>query len=149
MNNDNNIIKYKNLDIYKFNIYDNNIKYDNNNFSIQSPIISNYNIINQQGYKYIELSIDETKQNNIIFLNLIKSIETKISNELNDTVKTQLSIDLYNTKHLKVKMFPDTLLFDKNSNEIKILSAYNISLLLKLDYNNKYYSWNVIQILEY
>ena len=149
MNNDNNIIKYKNLDIDKFNIYDNNIKYDNNNFSIQSPIISNYNIINQQGYKYIELSIDETKQNNIIFLNLIKSIETKISNELNDTVKTQLSIDLYNTKHLKVKMFPDTLLFDKNSNEIKILSAYNISLLLKLDYNNKYYSWNVIQILEY
>ena len=149
MNNDNNIIKYKNLHIDKFNIYDNNIKYDNNNFSIQSPIISNYNIINQQGYKYIELSIDETKQNNIIFLNLIKSIETKISNELNDTVKTQLSIDLYNTKHLKVKMFPDTLLFDKNSNEIKILSAYNISLLLKLDYNNKYYSWNVIQILEY
>ena len=149
MNNDNNIIKYKNLDIDKFNIYDNNIKYDNNNFSIQSPIISNYNIINQQGYKYIELSIDETKPNNIIFLNLIKSIETKISNELNDTVKTQLSIDLYNTKHLKVKMFPDTLLFDKNSNEIKILSAYNISLLLKLDYNNKYYSWNVIQILEY
>ena len=149
MNNDNNIIKYKNLDIDKFNIYDNNIKYDNNNFSIQSPIISNYNIINQQGYKYIELSIDETKQNNIIFLNLIKSIETKISNELNDIVKTQLIIDLYNTKHLKVKMFPDTLLFDKNSNEIKILSAYNISLLLKLDYNNKYYSWNVIQILEY
>ena len=149
MNNDNNIIKYKNLHIDKFNIYDNNIKYDNNNFSIQSPIISNYNIINQQGYKYIELSIDETKQNNIIFLNLIKSIETKISNELNDTVKTQLIIDLYNTKHLKVKMFPDTLLFDKNSNEIKILSAYNISLLLKLDYNNKYYSWNVIQILEY
>ena len=149
MNNDNNIIKYKNLDIDKFNIYDNNIKYDNNNFSIQSPIISNYNIINQQGYKYIELSIDETKPNNIIFLNLIKAIEEKISNELNDTVKTQLIIDLYNTKHLKVKMFPDTLLFDKNSNEIKILSAYNISLLLKLDYNNKYYSWNVIQILEY
>ena len=149
MNNDNNIIKYKNLHIDKFNIYDNNIKYDNNNFSIQSPIISNYNIINQQGYKYIELSIDETKPNNIIFLNLIKAIEEKISNELNDTVKTQLIIDLYNTKHLKVKMFPDTLLFDKNSNEIKILSAYNISLLLKLDYNNKYYSWNVIQILEY
>ena len=54
-----NIYKYKNLDINKLTIYDFEIKYDFNEFYIQAPIFTEYEIINHNNKKYLELKLNE------------------------------------------------------------------------------------------
>ena len=55
------ICKYKNFDINKLNIYDFDIKYENNSFYIQGPVFTEYELINHKEKKYIELKLNEKK----------------------------------------------------------------------------------------
>ena len=89
-----NILKYKNIDINKIQINDFNIKYDNLDFYIQSPIFYNYDIINHQNKKYLELKIDRNKLKHIKFLTLFDTLELKINNQNNIKIKTQIITDI-------------------------------------------------------
>lgn len=156
-----NIYKYKNFDINKLNVESNNLIYESNSFLIQTPIFTDYEIINYNDKKYLELKIDETKISHINFLTLIDSIELKMNNELknkqnNQTstksiktqIKTQIITNIQNKKSLKVKIIDSTLLFDSNKEIVSNLYSNKISLLLKIDYFTNFYSWIVFQILQ-
>ena len=65
-----------------------------------------------------------------------------------DKIKTQVITNIQNEKSLKAKLFQNTVYFDVNKNKVDNLYSNKISLLFKLEYLNKYYSWNVIQILQ-
>tara|TARA_B100001093_G_scaffold145342_1_gene137994 strand:+ start:1254 stop:1709 length:456 start_codon:yes stop_codon:yes gene_type:complete len=146
-----NILKYKNIDINKIQINDFNIKYDNLDFYIQSPIFYNYDIINHQNKKYLELKIDRNKLKHIKFLTLFDTLELKINNQNNIKIKTQIITDIQNRKSIKVKLLDgdsSTLIYDKNKNQVNNLISSKISLLLNIEFYKIYYSITAIQILQ-
>lgn len=142
------IYKYKNLNINKFNISDTDIKYNNNSFYIQGPIFTNYQIINCNDKKYIELKIDESKLSHLKFITLIDALEIKINNYINKNIKTQIITNIQNKKSLKVKFNNSTIFFNSNKEIINNLYSNKISILFKLEFNKLYYSWVAIQILQ-
>ena len=152
----NQVYKYKNIDITKISILNWNIHYNNNNiFYIQSPIFFQYELQNINSKKYIELKLDDSNLPHIKFLTLVDSIEIMFNNNNNNNnnnntnVKTQIITNIQNKKSLKATLWRNTVYFDVNKNKINHLYCNKISLLFKLEYfNNKYYSWNVIQILQ-
>jgi len=147
------IKKYNNIEINLMQINKLNIKYNFNNFLIQTPIFLNYEILNLNTKKFLELKLDESKISHNKFLTLINCIELKLNNFLrnynnNNLIKTHINTDIQNKKSLKVKFADDTKLFDKNKNEINNLYTNKICLLLKLEFYNVYYCWTAIQILQ-
>jgi exosome complex RNA-binding protein Rrp4 len=142
------ILKYKNVNPNNLFITDFDIKYNLDDFYIQSPIFCKYELLNYNSKKYIELKFDDTKTSHIKFLNLVDSIELKIKNYNNKSIKTQIITNIQNKKSLKVKILDNTTIFDVNKNKIENLYGNKISLLLKLEFYNTYYSWITIQILE-
>jgi hypothetical protein len=148
-NNDINIYKYKYVDIKKINITDFEIKYDKNNFFIQSPIFIDYEIQNINFKKYMILKFDYTKPSHIKFLTLIDSLEIKLNNYIkNKIVKTQIITNIQDIKSLKTKLSQNTVYFDMDKNKVNKLHSNKISLLFKLEFYNYYYSWNILQILQ-
>lgn len=161
MDNNIQIIKYKNIDINKITIYDFDIKYNNekmndNDFYIQTPIFFEYEILNYNSKKYLELKIQHDNISHIKFLTMIDTIELKLNKFIknnnysnnNNTFKTQIITDIQNKKSLKAKLLNDTKFFDKNKNNVDYLFSKKIILLLKPEFFNYYYSWTVIQILQ-
>ncbi len=142
------IYKYKNLNINKFNISDTDIKYNNNSFYIQGPIFTNYQIINCNDKKYIEINIKESKLSHLKFITLIDALEIKINNYINKNIKTQIITNIQNKKSLKVKFNNSTIFFNSNKEIINNLYSNKISILFKLEFNKLYYSWVAIQILQ-
>jgi hypothetical protein len=148
-----NIYKYKNLDINKFNIYDFEIKYDLNSFYIQAPIFTEYEIINHNNKKYLELKLNEKKSAHINFLTLIDSIEIKLNKFVNKennkgNLKTQIITNIQNKKSIKVKLNELTQYYNSNKEQVQNLYSNKISILLKLEFYKFYYSWVAIQILQ-
>lgn len=145
------ILKYKDIDIKKININDFDIKYDNSDFYIQSPIINNYEIINYKNKKYLELKIDINKLSHVKFLNLLDTLELKIINEGNKNIKSQIITDIQNRKSIQVKFLEgdkSTSIYDKNKCLSDTLISTKICLLLNIEYYKLYYSINVSQILQ-
>jgi hypothetical protein len=143
------ILKYKNINPNNLEISDFDIKYNSDFFYIQSPIFNDYEILNYNDKKYIELKLDDTKSSHINFLNLVDTIELKLKNYKNKSIKTQIITNIQNKKSLKVKILEhDTVIFDVNKNKINSLNCNKISLLFKLEFYNIYYSWIAIQILQ-
>lgn len=143
-----NIHKYNNIDINKIDISNFNIHYNFNNFLIQSPIFNEYEILNYNSKKYIELKFDQTKSSHLKFLTFIDSLELKINKFLNKSIKTQIITDIQNKKSLKVKLLDSTVLFDSTKNEVNKLYSKKISLLFKIEFNMIFYSWISLQILQ-
>lgn len=165
MDNNIQIIKYKNIDINKIKIYNFDIKYNNekindNDFYIQTPIFFEYEILNYNSKKYLELKIQNDNISHIKFLTMIDTIELKLNkfiknnnysnnnNNNNNSFKTQIITDIQNKKSLKVKLLDYTKFFDKNKNSVNYLYSKKIIILLKPEFFNYYYSWTVIQILQ-
>lgn len=143
------IHKYNFIDINKLQIFDFNIKYNSNEFLIQSPIFYDYELLNYNSKKYIELKLDDSKVSHLKFLNLLDSIELKLNNYLNNkSIKTQIITNIQNKKSLKVKLLDNTTYFDSNRNEVNNLYTKKISVLFKLEFYKIYYSWNAVQILQ-
>lgn len=143
------ILKYKNINPNNLSITDFDIKYNSETFYIQGPIFNDYELLNYNSKKYIELKLDDTKPSHINFLNLVDTIELKLKNYTNKTIKTQVITNIQNKKSLKVKIFDDnTIIFDIDKNKINNLNGSKISLLFKLEFYNIYYSWVAIQILQ-
>lgn len=152
------IHKYKNIDINKLNINDFSIEYNNNNFYLQSPIFYDYEILNHNSKKYIELKLDDNKVSHINFLTFIDSLELKlnkyiskdIGKEINKSniLKTQIITNIQNKKSLKVKLDDNTVYFNKEKIQIDKLNSNKISLLLKIEFYRLYYSFVSIQILQ-
>lgn len=143
------ILKYKNINPNNLEISDFDIKYNSDFFYIQSPIFNDYEILNYNDKKYIELKLDDTKSSHINFLNLVDTIELKLQNYKNKSIKTQIITNIQNKKSLKVKILEnDTVIFDVNKNKINNLNSNKISLLFKLEFYNIYYSWIATQILQ-
>ena len=143
-----NIHKYNNIDINNIDISNFNIQYNFNNFLIQSPIFNEYEILNYNSKKYIELKFDQTKSSHLKFLTFIDSLELKINKFLNKSIKTQIITDIQNKKSLKVKLLDSTVLFDSTKNEVNKLYSKKISLLFKIEFNMIFYSWISLQILQ-
>ena len=74
------IKKYKNIDINSIQINKLSIKYNFNNFLIQSPIFLNYEILNLNTKKFLQLKLNESKISHNKFLTLINYIELKLNN---------------------------------------------------------------------
>lgn len=143
------IIKYKNFDINKLKFNKYNLLYNNNEFLIQSPIFNSYEIYNYHSKKYIILHLDNFKISHLKFLTLIDSIEILFNNNNNNNlIKTQIITNIQNNKSLKTKFNDNSYIFDKNKLLINKLTSNKIILLLKLNYQYSYYSWNITQILQ-
>jgi len=143
------IHKYNNIDINKLQLSHLNIKYNSNNFLVQSPIFNDYELLNYNSKKYIELKLDDSKMSHLNFLTFIDSLELKLNNYLNNKlIKTQIITNIQNKKSLKVKLLDNTVYFDSNKNEVNSLYSTKISILFKLEFFNTYYSWTAIQILQ-
>lgn len=165
------ILKFKHIDINKINLTDFDIKYENSIFMIQTPIFDKFEIANYGDKKYLELKFDEDKSSHIKFLTLIDAIELKINkfingsgnNSKNNTkninaddlnnsfvkkIKTQIITNIQNKKSLKVKITDETSYFNSNREFVNDLYSNNISLLLKIEFYNYYYSWVATQILQ-
>lgn len=142
------IYKYNNIDINNLNLSEFNILYNSNDFLIQGPIFTDYEIINYNSKKYIELKIDNTKISNINFLTFIDSLELKLNKYSDKPIKTQIITNIQNEKSLKVKLLDNTSFFDSNKNQVKDLFSKKISILLKLEFYKIYYSWDAFQILQ-
>jgi hypothetical protein len=143
------ILKYKNINPNNLFITDFDIKYNLDDFYIQSPIFNDYELLNYNSKKYIELKLDNTKISHINFLNLIDTIELKLNIYKKNPIKTQIITNIQNKKSLKVKILDnDTTIFDINKNKMTSLNGNKISLLFKLEFYNIYYSWIAIQILQ-
>jgi len=143
------IHKYNNIDINKLQLSELNIKYNSNNFLVQSPIFNDYELLNYNSKKYIELKLDDSKMSHLNFLTFIDSLELKLNNYLNNKlIKTQIITNIQNKKSLKVKLLDNTVYFDSNKNEVNSLYSTKISILFKLEFFNTYYSWTAIQILQ-
>ena len=69
------IHKYNNIDINNLQVYEFNVKYDNKEFLIQSPIINDYELLNYNSKKYIELKLEDSKLSHLKFLTFIFSQE--------------------------------------------------------------------------
>ena len=149
--NDINIIKFKNLSINSIELrLDNNLIFNNKLLLIQSPIFTHYTIVNCNSNKYIELHLDNNKNNHLKFLTLIDSLELKLKSLCHNLhhFKTQIITNIQNKKSLKVKLLEDTKYYDFEKNEINKLISTKISLLFKIEFNQIYYSWAVVQILQ-
>ena len=142
------IHKYNHLDINNIGISEFSIKYNLNDFLIQSPIFTDYEILNYDSKKYLELKLNDKKISHIKFLTFIDSLEIKLNKFANKEIKTQVITDIQNKKSLKVKLLNDTVYFDSNKNEVNKLYTKKISLLFKLEFHKMYYSWTVLQILQ-
>jgi hypothetical protein len=143
------IHKYKHIDINKIKVSDFNLTYDNTDILIQSPIFNDYELLNYNCKKYIELKLDESKLSHVKFLMFIDSLELKLNKYCNDKlIKTQIITNIQNKKSLKVKLSDQVTYFDLNKNEINNLYSKKISLLFKIDFFKIYYSWNAVQILQ-
>ena len=123
-----NIVKYNNFNILNFKISDNKLLYLDEEFNIQSPVISEYSIINHNENKYIEVKFNYSKSHRIL-LELIKSLEDYL-----DTGKTQMITDILNNTSIKFKINNDTLIFNKNHDEIKLPTNNTIIILFKINY---------------
>ena len=89
------ILKFKNIDISKINIDKFSIQYENTDFYIQTPIF-NYEIINYDNKKYLELKIDYNKTSHIKFLTFLDALELKIMKENNSkNIKTQIITNIH------------------------------------------------------
>lgn len=143
------IHKYKHIDINKIKVSDFNLTYENTDILIQSPIFYDYELLNYNSKKYIELKLDETKLSHVKFLMFIDSLEIKLNKYCNHkSIKTQIITNIQNKKSLKVKLSDEVTYFDLNKNEINNLYSKKISLLFKIDFFKIYYSWNAVQILQ-
>ena len=143
------IHKYNHIDINNLQVTEFNIKYDNKEFLIQSPIFNDYELLNYNSKKYIELKIDDSKLSHLKFLTFIDSLELKLNNNSNNkSIKTQIITNIQNKKSLKVKLLDNTTYFDLNKNEVDNLYTKKISVLFKLEFYKIYYSWTVLQILQ-
>jgi len=142
------IYKYNKLDINNLNLSEFNIQYNSNEFLIQGPVFTEYDIINYNSKKYIELKIDDTKISHINFLIFIDSLELKLNNYSDKPIKTQIITNIQNQKSVKVKLLDNTIYFDNNKNPVNNLFSKKISLLFKLEFYKIYYSWNALQILQ-
>lgn len=142
------IFKFKNIDINKINISDFDIKYYNNDFMIQCPIFYDYDLININDKKYIELKIDDSKISHLKFLTFLDSIELKINNFTQKQIKTQVITNIQNKKSIKIKLTDQTSYYDSQKNLIDKLSSDKISLLISIDFFKIHYSLKAIQILE-
>ena len=143
------IHKYNNIYINNLQVSEFNIKYDNKEFLIQSPIFNDYELLNYNSKKYMELKLDDLKVSHLKFLTFIDSIELKLNNYLNNkSIKTQIITNIQNKKSLKVKLQDNTTYFDSNKNEVDSLYTKKISVLFKLEFYKVYYSWTVVQILQ-
>ena len=143
------IYKYNYIDINNLQFSEFNIKYSNKEFLIQSPIFNEYEILNYNSKKYIELKLDDSKVSHLKFMTLIDSLELKINNYLNNKViKTQIITNIQNKKSLKVKLLDNTTYFDLNKKEVDSLHTKKISVLFKLEFYKIYYSWTAVQILQ-
>ena len=144
------IHKYNNIDIKNLQLSEFDIKYNNNNkFFIQSPIFNDYELLNYNSKKYIEIKLDDSKLPHLNFLTFIDSLELKLNNHLsNKTIKTQIITNIQNKKSLKVKLLDNTTYFDSNKNEVDTLYSKKISVLFKLEFYKIYYSWTAVQILQ-
>ena len=145
------ILKSKNIDINKININDFDIKYEHREFYIQSPIFYNYEIINHQNKKYLELKIDNDRITHMKFLTFLDTLELKINKEGNKNIKTQIITDIQNKKSIKVKFLEGekyTTIFDKEKKIVDTLISPKISLLINIEYYKMYYSITAIQILQ-
>ena len=147
--------KYKNIDIMKFSLDNNDIKYDNKLFYIQGPIFTEYEIINYNNKKYLELKLNENKLSHINFLTLIDSIEIKLNNfnketnnSNNKNIKTQIITNIQNKKSLKIKITDLTEYYNSDKKQVFNLYSNKISILFKLEFFTYYYSWIAIQILQ-
>ena len=143
------ILKFKDIDISKINIDKFSIQYENTDFYIQTPIF-NYEIINYDNKKYLELKIDYNKTSHIKFLTFLDALELKIMKENNSkNIKTQIITNIQNEQSVKVKLLDkNTTIFDRDKNLIENLTSNFISLLLNIEYFNIFYSITAIQILE-
>lgn len=142
------IYKYNKLDINNLNLSEFNIQYNSGEFLIQGPVFTEYDIINYNSKKYIELKIDDTKISHINFLTFIDSLELKLNNYSDKPIKTQIITNIQNQKSVKVKLLDNTIYFDNNKNPVNNLFSKKISLLFKLEFYKIYYSWNALQILQ-
>ena len=143
------IHKYNHININNLQVSEFNIKYDNNEFLIQSPIFNDYELLNYNSKKYIELKLDDSKVSHIKFLTFIDSLELKLNNYSNNkSIKTQIITNIQNKKSLKVKLLDNTTYFDLNKNEVDNLFTKKISVLFKLEFYKIYYSWTAVQILQ-
>lgn len=143
------IHKYNYVDINKLQVSEFNVKYDNKEFLIQSPIFNDFELLNYNSKKYIELKIDNLKISHLKFLTFIDSLELKLNNYSNNkSIKTQIITDIQNKKSLKVKLLDNTTYYDSNKNEVGSLYTKKISVLFKLEFYKIYYSWTAVQILQ-
>ena len=142
------ILKYKNIDIHKIILSQYDITYNSNKFFIQTPIFNDYELLNYDSKKYIELKLQDEKIAHVKFLTLIDALELKLNNFSGKNIKTQIITDIQNKKSIKVKLSNDTIFFDNNKNIIKHLFSKKISLLFKLEFYKTYYSLCAVQILQ-
>ena len=143
------IHKYNHIDINKLQISEFNIHYNSKEFLIQSPIFNDYELLNYDSKKYMELKLDDSKVSHINFLTFIDSLELKLNNFSNKkSIKTQIITNIQNKKSLKVKLLDNTTYFDSEKNVVKNLYTKKISILFKLEFYKLYYSWVAIQILQ-
>jgi len=143
------IHKYNHIDINNLQVSDFYVKYNNKEFLIQSPIFNDYELLNYNCKKYIELKLDDSKLSHLKFLTFIDSLELKLNNYSNNkSIKTQIITNIQNKKSLKVKLLDSTNYFDSNKNEVDSLYTKKISVLFKLEFYKIYYSWTAVQILQ-
>ena len=124
-------------------------------FYIQGPIFTEYEIINYNNKKYLELKLNENKLSHINFLTLIDSIEIKLNNfnketnnSNNKNIKTQIITNIQNKKSLKIKITDLTEYYNSDKKQVFNLYSNKISILFKLEFFTYYYSWIAIQILQ-
>jgi len=143
------IHKYNHININNLLVSEFNVKYNNKEFLIQSPIFNDYELLNYNSKKYIELKLDDLKASHLKFLTFIDSLELKFNNYSNNkSIKTQIITNIQNKKSLKVKLLDNTTYFDSNKNEVDNLYTKKISVLFKLQFYKIYYSWTAVQILQ-
>lgn len=147
------IHKYNHIDINNIKVSEFNINYNSNEFLIQGPIFNDYEILNYNSKKYIELKLDDSKLSHLKFLTFIDSLELKLNNYSNNysnnkSIKTQIITNIQNKKSLKVRLLNNTSYFDSNKNEVHNLYTKKITVLFKLEFYKIYYSWTAVQILQ-
>lgn len=95
-----NIISYKNLNTDKISILDKSIKYNDDYFYVQTPIIESSEIKNFNGEKYIQLNFLGCNSHNV-FLDVLRKIDKKIESDsflLKDTQgKISVKVNILNT----------------------------------------------------
>lgn len=95
-----NIISYKNLNTDKISILDKSIKYNDDYFYVQTPIIESSEIKNFNGEKYIQLNFLGCNSHNV-FLDILRKIDKKIESDsflLKDTQgKISVKVNILNT----------------------------------------------------